>query len=141
MARKVLNNRWRAALAAVALVAVGGVGVAVAATDGSEAGPWEPAPAGEVKAQVVREVDGARYVTESGFIAPGSTQFGVARCGSGWEVMGGGAQTASTAQDVNATFPFDGGDPNAAPDDGWRVQIQNNGGTPAQAWVHAICLR
>lgn len=82
-----------------------------------------------------------RYVTESGFISPGATQYGVAMCPARWEVMGGGVRTASTLQDVNATFPIDGGDVDGAPDDGWRGHIQNNGGSDARAWIYAICTK
>lgn len=94
---------------------------------------------GDVQAAATQTVDGKTYVREDYLNAAGQTQFGDARCPAGKEVVGGGIETGSDSQDVNATFPRDTGDANSAPEDGWRAYVQNNGASDAPASIYAIC--
>jgi hypothetical protein len=67
------------------------------------------------------------------------------RCPAGTHVVGGGTSgtagfESGSGQMVNSSHPFDGGDGNNQPDDGWTGRVDNfqNAGNEFIA-VHAIC--
>lgn len=128
---------WQLGLVAAATLIFAVAGTAIAVSDSGKSGQLEERES--VRAAAVQTVDGKSYVREDYVNAAGQTQFGNAKCPSGKEVVGGGVATESTAQDVNATQPYDSGDSNSAPEDGWRAWVQNNAGSSADAEIYAIC--
>jgi hypothetical protein len=64
-----------------------------------------------------------------------------ARCGGSWHVFGGGAQLSgpTISGQLESTTPFDGGDGNAEPDDGWLGAASNLGSVPLTLKTYAIC--
>jgi hypothetical protein len=62
-----------------------------------------------------------------------------AACPSGTHVLGGGEATNAGYADVRLhhTFPYDDGDRNKAPDDGWGVKVTNAGSN--DLFAYAIC--
>lgn len=128
---------WQLGLVVAATLILAVVGSAIAGS-GSTGSDRLEKPDG-VQAAAKQTVGGKTYVREQYVNAAGQTQFGNAKCPSGKEVVGGGIATQSTTQDVNATQPYDAGDSNSAPDDGWRAWVQNNSGSSARAEIHAIC--
>jgi len=67
-----------------------------------------------------------------------------ARCPARTHVTGGGAFVGGDIGDgrLLSTSPFDGGDPDSRPDDGWRIRAANASVTEdSDVTVHAICQR
>lgn len=64
-------------------------------------------------------------------------------CPSGKHVVGGGAleDGPAGAQRLVATAPFDSRDRGHAPDDGWRIAVDNLSGTGQDSTGYAICAR
>jgi hypothetical protein len=58
-------------------------------------------------------------------------------------VLGGGVLNSGSfhTEQVNASFPVDGGDANTTPDDGWIVRLDNISGTTHGFEVFAVCAR
>jgi len=61
--------------------------------------------------------------------------------GTGWQVVTGSVAIATSQSWVNSSFPIDGDDANATPDDGWRGRVNDTAGGPGGFYVHAICVR
>jgi hypothetical protein len=64
-------------------------------------------------------------------------------CGQRDHVSGGGAHI-SGVQDLGrlvATFPYDDGDGDDVPDDGWKVRAYNVSGVDKHVRAFAICFR
>jgi len=68
-----------------------------------------------------------------------STKSEKAKCPSTFHVAAGGAQIAFG--DLIASAPFDGGDADKAPDDGWAVTVRNRTDTPEVLRAWAICVK
>jgi hypothetical protein len=84
--------------------------------------------------------DGLVYRSASSPLGSADTTTVTARCPSGSAVLGGGAQVIDTLDGVfiNRSRPFDDGDRNSRPEDGWQVRVFNNAGNyTLKAW--AIC--
>ena len=64
-----------------------------------------------------------------------------ARCKGSEHVSGGGAYVNGLVDEafVNSSHPIDGGDPGGAPDDGWRVRVQNRAGFGKGVTAWALC--
>jgi hypothetical protein len=63
------------------------------------------------------------------------------KCPPGTKVTGGGVFGAGgyNEQQINSIRPYDEGDANDAPDDGWQATVDNQTGGPLDVKVHAIC--
>jgi hypothetical protein len=73
---------------------------------------------------------GLRYVKESRPVNANSQATEVAHCPDGTKVVGGGAEgtaffAGGSGQMLNTSAPFDSGDPNGKPEDGWIGTIDN----------------
>lgn len=66
-----------------------------------------------------------------------------ARCPAGRRVASGGAGLNSAAADshLDTSYPFDGGDRDSKPDDGWKARAFNAGGTRARLQVSVQCVK
>jgi hypothetical protein len=66
---------------------------------------------------------------------------GSVACPAGMQLTGGGASVSgkSPLQQLMSTFPSDGGDPLAVPDDVWTVLISNRSGVDISFRAFAIC--
>jgi hypothetical protein len=62
------------------------------------------------------------------------------RCPRRTRVVGGGLQAFSGINLLAATIPYDAGDDDKAPDDGWKARFQS-GADDNEVTLHAICLR
>jgi hypothetical protein len=83
-----------------------------------------------------------RYATGNNS-APGSRGVTAsARCPSGTHVAGGGGALSGFAQQgyLNASYPFDDGDPGTVADDGWRARAFNRSGARKRLNVYATCV-
>jgi hypothetical protein len=80
---------------------------------------------------------GLKYRKEKRNFAPAKTKTAKARCPDGYRVIGGGLQSANPV--VLATAPFDAGDPDSKPDDGWRIRATNASAQPQELIAHAVC--
>jgi hypothetical protein len=90
----------------------------------------------------VLKVGGVKYVQREGQVTMAGDATLVARCGSGWRVIGGGAIEYVDVGFLNASIPIDDpGDADALPDDGWRVFFHQSQDLTASTVVQAICVR
>ena len=91
---------------------------------------------------VVSDDGGYKYVRAPFEIAPGTTKTFTASCPGRTRVLAGGATQFGDFGDayLSSSYPFDGGDADEAPDDGWKTKV-----TSFDAYVdgglHAICAR
>jgi hypothetical protein len=74
----------------------------------------------------------------TGSVADGATFSVKATCPAGSSVAAGGSDVYRGK--VSASVPFDGADPDRAPDDGWKVTGLNSEGSPFDLHVWAVCL-
>jgi hypothetical protein len=72
-------------------------------------------------------------------VDPGEKGTAKARCPDGYRVIGGGIISVDPI--VLATVPFDGGDSDAKPDDGWKASAVNNQGVARAVRAQAICRK
>lgn len=81
------------------------------------------------------------YVVKNAPATAGTQSSKSARCPAGTEVTGGGAFTSGTTVDdeVATSAPFDGGDRDAHPDDGWLAEINSEAAQGHVMTVYAIC--
>jgi len=70
---------------------------------------------------------------------PGEEKTVKARCPDGYRVIGGGLESPNPV--VVATAPFDAGDQDQKPDDGWRVRAVNAFGLEQTLRAHAVCRK
>lgn len=61
--------------------------------------------------------------------------------GNAWHVVSGGALIAPSASFINSSYPFDGGDKDKRPDDGWKVRVYDTGGGNGGFNLNAICVK
>lgn len=71
-------------------------------------------------------------------VAPGSTFSAKATCPAGSHVVSGGSDVYRGR--VPVSVPFDSGDGDRLPDDGWRIRARNDEGSAFDLTVHAVCL-
>jgi len=65
---------------------------------------------------------------------------GSVSCGGGrWHVTAGSAFIATSNSWVNTSFPKDGGDADATPDDGWSGRVYDTGGGNGGFYLFAVC--
>jgi len=66
-----------------------------------------------------------------------------ALCPAKTRVTGGGVQTSGSDKDIEvvSTFPIDGADRGATPDDGWFGRASNDSGSEEEVTVFAICAK
>ena len=84
------------------------------------------------------------YVVRERTLSAGAARGFSARCPAGTHVTGGGAFVGGDIGDgrLLSTSPFDGGDPDSRPDDGWRIKAANASVTEdSDVKVHAICQK
>lgn len=75
-------------------------------------------------------------------IAAGASVRRSAPCRNDEHVVGGGARLSGPAEEARlvASVPYDDGDADVAPDDGWRVEADNLAGDGKALRAFAICL-
>jgi hypothetical protein len=84
-----------------------------------------------------------RYFSSSAPVRAGKAGALKVSCPRGSHVSGGGVRLiADTVSDeyVNSSYPYDGPDANADPDDGWRGRTYNASTDRDRMIVHAICI-
>jgi hypothetical protein len=84
-----------------------------------------------------------RYVRRPAASLPsGSALTRVVRCRAGEHVVGGGARIGGQPENARlvSTFPVDGRDAGAVPDDGWRIRAYNIAGSDKRVSPYAVCL-
>lgn len=75
---------------------------------------------------------------------PGSgSASATARCGKGFHVLSGGfAVSGSPSKAHNSgSYPFDNGDPDQLPDDGWKARAFNLTGASKTLTAYAVCVK
>jgi hypothetical protein len=84
---------------------------------------------------------GLQYVSKSGDIPPHENGTFRAPCPSGTHVLGGGHYNNGAYNTVFPfhSYPYDGGDRNHAPDDGWKVDAGNGSAATKTVKAYAIC--
>jgi hypothetical protein len=82
------------------------------------------------------------YVTAGASAPAGRGMTAKAWCPSGTHVAGGGATVAGSASAsyLNASHPFDSGDADTRPDDGWRARGFNQSGVRKRLVVYGECV-
>ncbi|HEU4356262.1 MAG TPA: hypothetical protein VFT27_11800 [Actinomycetota bacterium] len=75
-------------------------------------------------------------------VAAGSSSDRNVRCRNDEHVVGGGARLSGAADQgrLVASVPYDDGDTDMVPDDGWRVRADNLSGSDEELRAFAICL-
>lgn len=98
------------------------------------------APQG-LNAHVICLPGGLTYVSTVVVVPSGTTKTARASCGPSRHVTGGGAVLAPAGSVgwVNSTYPWDGRDSGAVPDDGWSARAYNGTGGDAHLRVFATC--
>jgi hypothetical protein len=83
------------------------------------------------------------YVAKSAQNAAGEQDSITRKCPPGTNLAGGGVFGAGgyNEQQINGIRPYDEGDANDEPDDGWQATVDNQTGGPLDVKVHAICTR
>lgn len=84
-----------------------------------------------------------RYVKRSPLtVAAGESADRSAPCPNDEQVVGGGARLSGAADQgrLVASVPYDDGDADLVPDDGWRVRADNLSGSDEELRAFAICL-
>ena len=81
--------------------------------------------------------------TKEGTLPPDATKTRKVSCPKSQHVMGGGAAIfdATTDARLNSTYPFDSGDKDKAPDDGWKARGVNLVGSQHAFDVYALCTK
>jgi hypothetical protein len=117
--------RLRSTALAITLVALSGLGLGGATAS----------------AVTLGQVGGLKYVRTNAQLPLASFDDRKARCGGPWHVFGGGAAVTgpTISGQLESTAPFDGGDGNAQPDDGWLGAASNLGSVPLDLKTYAIC--
>lgn len=83
-----------------------------------------------------------RYRTTTVPNSTSSQRSGTVGCGSpAWHVTTGGVFIATSGSWVNSSVPMDGGDPTAAPDDGWSGSVYDTNGGGGGFYVSAVCAK
>jgi hypothetical protein len=84
---------------------------------------------------------GVSYVTVKEAVAQHSFKRATAICPKHTSVLGGGevASTGFKTIDMRQTYPVDGSDSNATPDDGWGTGVYNDSRKPSRITVTASC--
>lgn len=82
------------------------------------------------------------YTSAKDNVAPHHSAASLADCPAGTHVTGGGAKLAGPAGKVHlaSSYPFDDGDGNLTPDDGWKTGGYNGSTRKRGLTVYAICL-
>jgi hypothetical protein len=84
-----------------------------------------------------------RYVRRSPvMVSVGGTSNRRVACRQDEHVVGGGARVTGPAnrERLVSSYPYDGGDADDVPDDGWQVRAHNLSGNDKQVTAFAICL-
>src|SRR6186713_803103 len=78
----------------------------------------------------VKSAGGVNYVSKGSTVAAKKTATITAACPKGTHVFSGGERNRGGVRSIfiRQTFPFDSGDKDKAPDDGWRVRVKNLAG-------------
>jgi hypothetical protein len=82
---------------------------------------------------------GLAYRSDGVTIQPGEAGRLTLACPGDSAVLGGGAGGAGSDTWVNTSRPYDDGDPNSKPDDGWKVRGYNDSGLAVDFDGHAVC--
>jgi hypothetical protein len=124
---------WHALAALVVVVAFGVTGTAIAVNKDSATPAKITISAGKYKYIETRTKDNRHRHQNSA----------EARCPNRYHVLGGGVLDSGSfnTEQVNASFPVDGGDANTAPDDGWIVRLDNLTATTHGFEVFAVCAK
>lgn len=84
-----------------------------------------------------------RYVRDmSVVVGTGTSEVRRVGCRASEHVVGGGARLSGPADEgrLLATLPYDGGDRDSVPDDGWQSRVYNISGLDKGLTAYAICL-
>lgn len=109
--------------------------------DGWLAGGYGPSSAQITSVSICIQDGARRYPSTT--VASSSTglRSGSVGCGgSKWHVSTGSAFIATTGSWVTSSFPMDGADPNATPDDGWKGSVYDTIGGGGGFYVYAVCV-
>ena len=84
-----------------------------------------------------------KYVEELNVVDPDSIESVDALCPDGFSVTGGGAFSNGIYQGtkIQDSYPIDGNDNDAKPDDGWRATIWNTSASGVNTEAQAICAK
>jgi hypothetical protein len=100
-------------------------------------------PAGDAMAGTFVSADGGfKYVFNSYKLGPGNTETLGAACPGRTRVLSGGVTSFGDINDayISSSYPSDGGDPDSAPDDGWKSKVTSFD-TYTTGSAHAVCAR
>jgi len=124
---------WHALVALVVVLAFAGTGTAIAVKKDGQPPAKITTTAGKYKYVETRTKDNIHRHQNSA----------EAKCPQRYHVLGGGVLNSGPfhTEQVNASFPVDGGDANTTPDDGWIVRLDNISGTTHGFEVFAVCAR
>jgi hypothetical protein len=84
---------------------------------------------------------GLAYRSDGETMASGEAAKLKLACPDGSKVLGGGAGGGGPDTWVNTSAPYDDGDRNAKPDDGWKVRGYNDSGVAVDFDGYAVCTR
>jgi hypothetical protein len=89
----------------------------------------------------VKSAGGVKYVSEGSTVAAKKAATITASCPKGTHVFSGGERNGGGFGSIfiRQTFPFDSGDKNKAPDDGWRVRVKNQAHKKQAVTTEAVC--
>jgi len=89
----------------------------------------------------VKSAGGVNYVSKGSTVAAKKTATITATCPKGTHVFSGGERNPGGFRSIfiRQTFPFDSGDKDKAPDDGWRVRVKNLAGKKEAVTTEAVC--
>src|SRR5687767_4318842 len=94
------------------------------------------------RAGEVTTFGGYKYVQHERFIEPGTTKTISAKCPGKTHVVGGGGESGGGFGEtfMSSSFPFDGGDRDSKPDDGWKV-THSGFDERREIYADAVCAR
>ena len=94
------------------------------------------------RAGEVSTFGGYKYVLVERLSEPGATKTVSAKCPGNTHVLGGGGESGGGFGDtfISSSFPFDGGDPDSRPDDGWKV-THSSFDDFREIYATAVCAR
>jgi len=91
---------------------------------------------------ICRPGGGVKYVRVEVPDGSSGLRTGQAHCGGRrWHVSAGSTFIATSESWTNSSHPFDGGDRDRTPDDGWRGRVFDTANGPGGFYIYAICLR
>lgn len=122
--------------AVVAATAWGGASVASGADSAKPSVAPVPSAASAARAGAALV-----YPSKSFTIANNNLQGASVKCPTGYKVVGGGIGETSSDAVINETRPWDSGDSDSIPDDGWSGFVTNPSSAQQSATMFAVCKK